>query len=129
VRALERGGDLLGDYIKEYGMMHLRPQVTALNRVLKEVRKEDNPGLNRILGLKQQMTLSAVERLVFGLRDIFERHYGIEAGYTDNKYTDWTIGPFIDFADAVLQEAGIHYDRSSISKTLRKRLTDESAAE
>jgi hypothetical protein len=132
VRALEDGRRLLGDYIRKYGTRHLRPQVTALNRLLKEIRKEDSPALNRIVGVKQQMTLSAVERLVLGLREIYERHYGSEADYTDNKYIDSTTSPFIDFADAVLQEAGIHYDRGSISKTLRKRpksLTDETAAD
>jgi hypothetical protein len=128
--ALERGRALLSDYIKRYGMAHLKPQVAALNRMLGEIRKEDNHGLNKVVGLKQRVKLSAVERLVLGLLKIYERHYGRAGGYTDNKYTDSTTGPFIDFADTVLQEAGIHYDRSSISRTMRegqRSLTDEAA--
>jgi hypothetical protein len=121
VAALECGRGLLGDYIDKYGMLHLRCHLAPLDRVLEDVRKENSAELNRIVGFKQPMTVSAVERLVGGLVRIFERHYKIEAGYTDDYVESSSSSPFIDFADAVLQEAGINYDRRSIPRTMRKR--------
>jgi len=88
--------------------------------MLEDVGKEKAPELNRIVGLKQKKTISAVERLVLRLRATFERHWGIDAGYTDNKYTELTTGHVIDFIDAVVEEVDIHYDRGSISRALRK---------
>jgi hypothetical protein len=89
--------------------------------VLEDVRKENSPALNRIVGLEQPAALSPVEHLVIGLRSIFERHYGIAAGYTDSPYSGESTGPCVDFIDAALREAGFHYDRGSITKTMRKR--------
>jgi hypothetical protein len=120
VGALERGRKLLGGYIETYGAMHLRRQCAVLGRLLEDIRKEDSPGLNRLIEFKQPTTVSAVEQLVHGLAGIFECHYEIKAGYTDGK-TGLSTGHFVDFADAVLQAAGIHYDRPSITRTLRKR--------
>jgi hypothetical protein len=121
VKALECGRSLLGDYIKKYGMIHLRRHRAALDGVLKDIHKENSPALNRIVGLKRQTARSSVEQLVIGLCEIFERHYGIKVGYTDNKYTEETTGLCVDFIDAVLRELGIHYDRGSIARTMRKR--------
>jgi hypothetical protein len=71
---------------------------------------------------------SAFEHLVGQwLRQIFETHFKIKAGYTRDPYTDPSEirGPFIDFAQAVLKELQIHnngapYSRSAIATALSK---------
>jgi hypothetical protein len=120
VKALEDGQKLLDHYIEKYGRLNLWRHRKALDRVLEDVRKESGPELNRIVGFKQSAKLSTNERLVYGLREIFERHWKAEAGYTDDKYTELTTGHVVDFIDAVLREVGVHYDRPSITRTMRK---------
>jgi hypothetical protein len=118
VAAFEQGNALLDKYIRAYGALYLRPYRMRLDSLRKGLA--DNPVLNKLTGFKQQVTLSAVERFVLELVRIFQRHWRIDAGYTDNPYTGETTGPCVHFIDAALKEVGIHYDRGSISKTMRK---------
>jgi hypothetical protein len=127
-RAAQHLRGVLDVYIAGYDALRLSRHRVALARPLGDLRKEkeDSPGLNQIVGLKQSMTVSAFESLVGGVAEIFECHYyPSKAGYTIT--VDTVDGPggeaqghFIDFAYAALIEAGIPYTPKAIATALSK---------
>jgi hypothetical protein len=121
-------------YIRRYGARYLlryriridpppisqgRPGLDSLRQAL-----DDSPGLNRLIGFKQQASLSNFENAVGVLHDIFTRHFGIDRRYTvrrDDPEVNVRIeGPFILFAEATLNEMGLAYSRRSIADALVK---------
>jgi hypothetical protein len=124
----------LEKYIKRYGARYLlryriridpppisrdRPGLDSLRQAL-----DDSPGLNKLIGFKQQASLSNFENAVGGLHHIFVRHFGVDRRYTvrrDDPEVNVKIeGPFILFAEAVLNEMGLTYSRRSIADALAK---------
>jgi len=51
---------------------------------------------------------------------IFETHFARDAGYSKDPHTGAVGGPFIRFAGAVLQEAGILFEVKSIASAVDK---------
>jgi hypothetical protein len=124
----------LQKYIRRYGALYLRryriridpspinrgrPGLDSLRQAL-----DDSPGLNKLIGFKQQASLSNFENAVGGLHDIFRRHFGIDRRYTvrrDDPEVNVRIeGPFIRFAEAALNEMGLTYSPRSIADALAK---------
>jgi hypothetical protein len=63
---------------------------------------------------------SVFEALVLHLSVVFEQRFGRKAGYTRSSYGGGITGPFMDFADAVLDDWGIPRAREHIAQTLTK---------
>jgi hypothetical protein len=124
----------LEKYIKRYGALYLRryritidpPPISRNRPGFDSLRQalDDSPGLNKLIGFKQQASLSNFENAVGGLHEIFRRHFGIDRRYTvrrdDPEVSVRIEGPFIRFAEAALNEMGSTYSRRSIKDALVK---------
>jgi hypothetical protein len=104
------------------GEPHLGRHRPALKRLVADAKQELFPSeLVKLLGGGGQV--SAFQNLIDILRDTFERHFKIEAGYTRDPINDVVTGAFIDFAQAALEEMNVTYlgrpySRGSIASAL-----------
>jgi hypothetical protein len=65
------------------------------------------------LGLRQR---SAFEHLIGILHKAFETHFKVKSRYTRSDFTETVEGPFIEFAEAVLDETDIRSERQPFSR-------------
>jgi hypothetical protein len=133
VAAFEWADALLDKYIRKYGALYLlrhrpkrarppeRGQVAEL-QLRNDLR--ESPGLNKLIGFKQQKSLSNFENAVGILHDIFICHFGVAYKYTADRHAEegepQITGPFIRFAEAVFYEVDATYSRRSIANALDK---------
>jgi hypothetical protein len=120
--ALAHAEELFFKYIADHEALHLHPNIPRLRNMIDAVSKENEPRpvLNKVLGFKQQASVSPFENLIGNLRWIFETHFARDAGYSKDLHTGAVGGPFIRFAGAVLQEVGIFYEIKSIASAVDK---------
>jgi hypothetical protein len=107
------------------GHWYLHRYRANLEQLIAEARRGFPAWFLEMLGVNQRV--SAFEAAVGHLALTFAQHFKVEPGYTRDAYADADPagGPFIDFADAALQEIGIHYNgapysRNSIAAALTK---------
>jgi hypothetical protein len=90
----------------------------ALDRLIDDAKADDPPRLLRELGVHES---SAFERLIRMLKSTFEKHFPGAALYTQDYVLEEIRGPFILFAEAVLEEMGVGpYSRKTIAKAVWK---------
>ena len=120
--ALAHVEELLWRYIAKYEALHLQPNIPRLRNMIEAVGKENEPRpvLNKVLGIRQQTSVSSVENLISDLMCIFKIHFERDAGYSKDPHTGAVGGPFVRFAEAVLQEAGILFEGKSIARAVDK---------
>jgi hypothetical protein len=119
-RALRRAESLKSDAAAILGIRFKRHR-RALDRLIADLDGESRLALHPAFGVTDG---SAFHNLVGrGLKNAFERHFKIEAGYTRDPINYGVTGAFIDFAQAALEEMNVTYlgrpySRGSIANAL-----------
>lgn len=119
---LQKGEDMAFEYIARHEALHLQRHIPSLKNMIHAFKtdNERRPVLNKVVSFKQQIPVSPFENLIGNLMWIFETHFARDAGYSKDPHTGAVGGPFIRFAGAVLQEAGILFEVKSIASAVDK---------